>query len=116
ERLDDPEADVRTAPQTDLLGPPPTEEQPLRCDRNGADNKEDRGGGQDQSQVNRPRSRARRDPAVALHERKHGNLGVDEEEQGLQRSAEEILPPTRGRRRLERLRYRRLGMSVRPVR
>src|SRR2546430_9837629 len=46
--------------------------------------------------------RSRRDPLVTRHGGEHGNIGVGEERQGLQRSAEDILSRARGRRRLDR--------------
>src|SRR5439155_10998230 len=64
ERLDDPEAEVGEAPQTDSLGLPTTDEHPLRRDRNQANNEESRAAGQDQSQVDPDSTRACRDPVT----------------------------------------------------
>src|SRR5919197_1003650 len=102
ERLDDPEADVRQAPQPDALGLPAADEQPLCGDRRGADREERRTAREDQSQVDRGDSRARQDPLVALFHGAHGHVAIAEKEERLQRTAEDVLPRVGRRRRLDR--------------
>ena len=115
ERLDDPEADVGEAPQADMLGLPAADERPLRGDRNGVHNEKSRAAGQDQPQIDLEGTRSRRDPLVALRDGDHRDIGIREEKQRLERSAEDVLPCACRRRRLDRRRDRRLGRPGRHV-
>jgi hypothetical protein len=51
QRLDDPEADIRQAPDADLLGLPPANQHPFRQDRKGAQHHEPRAAEQHRPQV-----------------------------------------------------------------
>src|SRR5207302_5582098 len=114
--LDDPEADVCEAPDADLLGLPTADEQPLRRDRNGAHNEESHAAEQDQPQVTLDPLRSRHDPLVALDAGEHAKVGIPEVKQGLQRSAEDVLPSACRCRQLERCCNRRPGRAGRDVR
>src|SRR3989441_5665718 len=113
--LDDPEADVCQTPDADLLGLPTTDEDPLRQDRNGAHNEETRDAGQEQSNVDVETIRPREDPLVACANAERSKVGISEEEQELQRSADDVLQRAR-RCRLDRCWNRRLGRARRDVR
>ena len=89
--LDEPEPEVRRAPDPDLLRLPPADQHPLEQDRQGAQGEEGRAAEGDRPQVDVDQVRAGRDPLVALHTRRHGEGGVAEEEQELQRPAEDVL-------------------------
>src|SRR5206468_7357779 len=89
--LDDPEADVVEAPQTDLLGLPTAYEEPLRADGNGADDQESHAGGENRSQANRDDTRTRRDPRVDRADAEHGTIGIHEVKQSRQCSTEDVL-------------------------
>src|SRR5439155_2030751 len=89
--LDDPEADVWQAPDADLLGLPTTDENPLRDDWKGAHNQEARDAGEEQSHIGVETIRPRENPLVARANSERSKVGISEEEQELQRSADHIL-------------------------
>ena len=74
--LHDPEADVRKAPQTDLLGLPTTDEQPLRYDRYGAHDEEPHTAENDQPQIAFDTLRSCHHPLVALDAGKDADVRV----------------------------------------
>ena len=114
--LDDPEADVCETPDTDALGLPTTDEDPLRRDGNRAHDEEHRAAEYDEPDVHLETARSRGDPVVAGAASEHGDVAISEVKQGLQRSAEDVFPRARRCRRLDRCRNRRLGRSGRYVR
>ena len=95
QRLDDPEADVRQAPDADLLRLPPADEHPLHQDRKEADAEEAGAAEQDRPQVDVDHTRAGGDPLVASRRRRARRGTVPEQEQELQRAAEDVLPALR---------------------
>ena len=91
QRLDDPEPDVRQAPDADLLGLPATDQDPLRQDRNGEQEQEQCAAGNDRPEVDVEHTSARRNPLIALSDDQRGQIGISEEDQQLQRPAEHHL-------------------------
>ena len=94
QRLDDPEADVRQAPDADLPGLPPADQHPLGHDRQQcAGSEEQRAADDHRPQVGR---RARRSRPRSSRSRRPrpvpASVGVPEEDQQLQRPAEDVLP------------------------
>src|SRR5438309_6823603 len=92
EDLDGPEPDVCETPDTDALGLPATDEDPFRRDGNRAHDEEHRAAEEDEPDVHLETARSRDDPGVAGGAGEHGNIAISEKKQGLQRSAEDVVP------------------------
>jgi hypothetical protein len=75
----------------DLLGLPPTNEHPLHQYRQDAYAEEARAAEDDRPHIEVDQTGARRDPLVASGEDKCAEVGISEEEQELQRSAQDVL-------------------------
>ena len=90
QRLDHPEAEVRKAPDRDLLGLPPADEHPLEQDRKATQADERRCADHDRPQVDVDHAGTGRDPADTAQEGVGGEGRVGHEEQELQSPAEEV--------------------------